>query len=220
VARLAQAVSDALDQFAKDLLADSLEEPVVFTEVEVPQARGERQRMILELPGLQSEAGMRTSEIATGIQYDEPNTYTTLRALERAGMVEMVPSTSPQRWRLAPRYRTTTTAFARLASRIQPGEWSTYGDISIAVRGDVKAARAVGRAAATQRDFPAPWRVVKEGGFIHQHWLDAEGRGPEEARRRLEAEGVKFDKDGRAQREFRVGWDVLLERDEQEADAE
>ena len=159
---------------------------------------------------------MKTAEIAAGIEYDKPNTYTTLRALERAGLVEMVRGQTPQRWRLAPRYRTTAATFARVASRIRPGEWSTHGDISIAVRGDVTAARGVGRAAATRPDFPAPWRVLKEGGFIHEHWLDAEGRGPDEARRRLEAEGIEFDADGRASRSSRVGWDVLLERDGEE----
>lgn len=216
VGRLAQAVSDALEEFANEILAGSADEAPVFTEVEIPHARGERQQVTLELPGLQSEAGMKTSEVAAGIQYDDPNTYNTLRALERAGLVELVPDASPQRWRLAPRYRTTAATFARVASRIRPSEWSTYGDISIVTRGDLKAAHAVGQAAATQLDFPHPWRVLKEGGFIHEHWKDAEGRGPEETRRRLEAEGVKFDRDGRACKEFRVGWDVLLERNDQE----
>ncbi len=216
VARLAQAVSDALEEFANEILAGSADAAPVFTKVEIPHARGERQQMTLELPGLQSEAGMKTSEVAAGIQYDDPNTYNILRGLERAGLVELIPDASPQRWRLAPRYQTTATTLARVASRIRPGEWSTYGDISIVVRGDVKAAHAVGQAAATRTDFPTPWRVLKEGGFIQKHWKDAEGRGPEEVRRRLEAEGVRFDRDGRARKEFRVGWDVLLERKDQE----
>jgi hypothetical protein len=58
---------------------------------------------------------------------------------------------------------------------------------------------------------PAAVRLVR---CFKDSWQDGEGRGPDEARRRLGAEGVKFDKDGRAQREFRVGWDVLLERQE------
>jgi len=205
-----------LEEFANEILAGSADAAPVFTKVEIPHARGERQQMTLELPGLQSEAGMKTSEVAAGIQYDDPNTYNILRGLERAGLVELIPDASPQRWRLAPRYRTTATTLARVASRIRPGEWSTYGDISIVVRGDVKAAHAVGQAAATRTDFPTPWRVLKEGGFIQKHWKDAEGRGPEEVRRRLEAEGVRFDRDGRARKEFRVGWDVLLERKDQE----
>jgi alkylated DNA nucleotide flippase Atl1 len=109
----------------------------------------------------------------------------------------------------------TPLTFARMASRIQPGEWATYGDISRAVQGDHKAARGVGRAAVTQPDFPAPWRVLNTDGLIHPNWRDAEGRGPEEARRRLRAEGVQFDEDNRARQEFRVRWDVLRQRDDQ-----
>jgi alkylated DNA nucleotide flippase Atl1 len=44
----------------------------------------------------------------------------------------------------------------RMASRVRQGEWTTYGDISIAVRGDTKAARGVGRAAAALRSSRTP----------------------------------------------------------------
>jgi len=107
----------------------------------------------------------------------------------------------------------TPPTFARVASHIRPGEWSTYGDISRAVQGDHMAARGVGRAAVTQPDFPAPWRVLNADGLIHPHWRDVDGHGPQEARRRLRSEGVLFDEDNRARQEFRVTWDVLRKRD-------
>ena len=43
---------------------------------------------------------------------------------------------------------------------------SSQGDISIAVRGDMHAARAVGRAAAKLPEFPNPHRVLQSGGII------------------------------------------------------
>ncbi|MGH2702574.1 MAG: MGMT family protein, partial [Actinomycetota bacterium] len=56
--------------------------------------------------------------------------------------------------------------FMGVAAHIQPGEWTTYGDISAAVRGDKRAARAVGRAAATEEEFPNPHRVLRSPGRI------------------------------------------------------
>ncbi len=69
------------------------------------QSLGTRQLQIVKLSGLRSEAGMRTSEIATKIDYEVPNTYSTLQALARRGVVEQVPNKEPQRWRLARRFR-------------------------------------------------------------------------------------------------------------------
>lgn len=103
--------------------------------------------------------------------------------------------------------------YVRIAGLVGPGEWCTYGDISTAARGDARAARAVGRAAATHPRFPAAHRVLRSGGTIAEEWGGAEGLGPAECRRRLEAEGVVFTADGRAGPEFRVTWDELVLRD-------
>lgn len=105
----------------------------------------------------------------------------------------------------------------QIASVVGSGEWTTYGDVSIAVRGDTRAARAVGRAAATLPEFPNPHRVLKEGGVIPPGWhsTDSSTPDPEECRRRLVAEGIEFDPEtGRASRTFYVPWDVLVERAE------
>ena len=103
--------------------------------------------------------------------------------------------------------------YLRVAGLVRAGEWCTYGDISTAVRGDPWGARAVGRAAATHPDFPNAHRVLRSGGAVAEEWGVAEGLGPDECRRRLEAEGVAFGADGRARPEFRVAWDELVLRD-------
>jgi alkylated DNA nucleotide flippase Atl1 len=92
---------------------------------------------------------------------------------------------------MAPPYRTTSAVFMRMASRVRPSEWTTYGDISIAVRGDTKAARGVGQAAAALAAFPHPERVLMEGGRINPKWRDSEGRGPDSCRQLLEKQGVR-----------------------------
>ena len=177
--------------------------------------RGQRQQQILELPGLATEDGIKTSDVANEILYEVPNTHSTLQALERNGLVEMVPGSSPQKWRLAPRYRNTAPVFKRLASRVKEGEWTTYGDISIAVRGDTKAARGVGRAAAKVADFPHPERVLMDGGRINPNWIDAQGRGAAHCLQLLVEQGVRF-VDGHASNSQRVTWDELRRRDESE----
>jgi alkylated DNA nucleotide flippase Atl1 len=103
----------------------------------------------------------------------------------------------------------------RMASRVREGEWTTYGDISIAVRGDTKAARGVGQAAAALDAFPNPERVLNDGGRINPKWRDSEGRGPEYCRQLLEDQGVRFDGDVADQRQ-RVTCDELRRRDESE----
>lgn len=216
VAALARAVGEALLTFAAEYSNSSDEDdPMPALEVEVPVGRGQRQQQILELPGLATEDGIKTSDVANAISYEVPNTHSTLQALERNGLVEMVPGSSPQKWRLASRYRNTAPVFKRLASRVKEGEWTTYGDISIAVRGDTRAARGVGRAAAKIADFPHPERVLMDGGRINPNWVDAKGRGPAYCMQLLVEQGVRF-VDGHASNSQRVTWDELLRRDKSE----
>jgi alkylated DNA nucleotide flippase Atl1 len=113
----------------------------------------------------------------------------------------------------------TFVVFMRMASRVRRGEWTTYGDISIAVRGDTKAARSVGRAAAAVPTFPHPERVLMDGGVINPNWHDSEGRGPDYCKQLLEEQGVTF-ADDRADPSRRVTWDELRRRDETEPVAE
>lgn len=217
LADLARTVGEALIKFANECKSPAGDDfPSVLDEVELPSGRGLRQAQILEVPDLASEAGMKTAEVANAIDYEVPNTYSTLQALERNGLVEMVPGSAPQKWRLAPRYRNTAPVFKRIASRLKAGEWTTYGDISIAVRGDTKAARGVGRAAAKIADFPHPERVLMDGGRINPKWVDEAGRGPDHCEQLLLEQGIKFGDDGLADKTQRVTWDELKRRDELE----
>ncbi|WP_460847396.1 MGMT family protein [Phytohabitans suffuscus] len=216
LAKFVRAQGDLYLNLAADLeAAAQVPDLTVDAEVEIPTGRGQRQQQILAVPGLSTENGMKTADIAAAIDYDGPNTHTSLQALHKAGLVELVPAATPQRWRLAPRYRTTGLVFMRMASRVHEGEWTTYGDISIAVRGDTKAARSVGQAAAALANFPHPERILMEGGRINPKWRDSQDRGPEYCRQLLEKQGVQFDND-LADATQRVTWDELRRRDESE----
>lgn len=216
-ARLARGFADALVKYADDI-EDDATEVVVRTADEVGDPNeehnlGKRQRQIVELPGLVAEDGQRTAAIAAAIDYEVPNTYSTLQALARSGIVEQVPNKEPQHWRLARRYRPNAEAFMRMAGHVRKGEWTTYGDISIAVMGDHRGSRGVGRAAAAVPSFPHPHRVLMRGGHISPDWKSDEGLGPDECRRRLVEEGIVFGDDGAADHKQRVTWDELMHRD-------
>ena len=215
ISRFARTMGTAFLTLAADLETAASVPDAASEELALPVGRGQRQKQILELPELATEQGMKTADVAAAITYEVPNTYSTLQALERAGLMEMVPGVTPQTWRLATRYRTNAPVFMRLASRVREKEWTTYGDISIAVRGDTKAARGVGRAAAVIREFPHPERVLNEGGVVNPNWRDGAGRGPDHCRQLLEEQGVRF-VDGHADQSQRVTWDELRRRDETE----
>jgi alkylated DNA nucleotide flippase Atl1 len=180
---------------------------------------GTRQQQIVEVLGDAGEAGMRAAEIAKAISGEQANTHTSITGLATRGVVEKIASDDGPRWRLAPRYRGVSDPYLRMAGHVRAGEWTTYGDISIAVRGDTKAARAVGQAAAMLHEFPSPHRVLWSGGRIPPTWRTpgtAEPT-PQVCRHRLVVEGVPFDTvKGTAGRDHYVSWDVLVERDEQE----
>lgn len=67
---------------------------------------GVRQLEIVRLPGLNTDDGLKTAEIADQTDRDDvPNTYMSLQALAKRGIVELIPGKAPQRWRLTRRYR-------------------------------------------------------------------------------------------------------------------
>jgi hypothetical protein len=69
------------------------------------------------------------------------------------------------------------------------------------------AARAVGRTAARNPAFPAPWRVIYADGSIPEGWGAGDG-GPERCRRLLEAENVRF-VNGRADPAQKLLWEEI-----------
>lgn len=137
---------------------------------------------------------------------DEPNTEKVLAQLERNGLVELVPDVSPKQWRLTLDQR--RNRMLRVSRLVPKGAWTTYGDIAIAVSGNIRLVRPVSRVAAKNAAFANPHRVLEKAGTIPEGWKDDEGRGPEECERRLAEEGVRFI-DGKAPREQRIVHDEL-----------
>ena len=196
--RLAKSLAAVLHEFAKaadqlDAVVDDLTVTGQPPRAADEHALGERQRQLIEVPGLAIEEGVKTADIAASIGYEVPNTYTVLEALARHQVVEQVPGKEPQHWRLVRRYRTGARAFARLVAAVGPGEWTTAGDVSIAARGDLHAAEAVMRAGLTHRVL-------------------ADGTADDQTHRRLASEGVAFLDSGRADPRQRVSWDELNRR--------
>ncbi|MDP8903739.1 MAG: VOC family protein [Chloroflexota bacterium] len=194
---LVTAIVRALQKFAESMGEEQrADEPVIAGDpprAADEHALGKRQLQIVELPGLASEEGVKTADIAAAIDYELPNTYSTLQALARNQVVEQVPGKEPQHWRLVRRYRRTARDFARVAELVAPGEWTTAGDISIAVRGDNRAAPAIAAARLSSRVL-------------------ADRRPPADVADALRAEGVVILPDGEADPRQRVSWDELSRR--------
>ena len=152
------AVVAALARFSEALgSADAHTVDEVVAEVPRPadeHALGKRQVQIVELPGLATEEGLKTADIANAIDYELPNTYSALQALARNQIVEQVPGKEPQHWRLVRRYRLVSRTYAETADLVRPGEWTTAGDVSIAVRGDLRASNAIASARLSHRVLP------------------------------------------------------------------
>lgn len=92
---------------------------------------------------------------------------------------------------------------------VPSGRVTTYGDIAKALTGTARTARTVGwalRGLPPDRAEEVPWwRVVNARGEIR---TSSDADGSSEQRRRLMAEGVPFDDQGRI--ELRLcGWDAL-----------
>ncbi|GAA0543717.1 hypothetical protein [Actinomadura livida] len=69
---------------------------------------GSLQRQVAGAPGMDTEEGVSPRHIAEYLDRgDEPNIRTALAAMQKRGVAEMVPGIKPQRWRLAPQYRST-----------------------------------------------------------------------------------------------------------------
>jgi alkylated DNA nucleotide flippase Atl1 len=221
LAELAETIGRACLKFAEDLRqgdvrqAELTLEPVSDAIEEL--GLGERQRQMIAILRVAADDGLTTAEIAQQMGgHDPANAHMSLRGLHGRRVVEEVPNKRPIRWRLTPPYRATADPYLAIANHVRSGEWTTYGDVSIAVRGDTMGARAVGRAAATLEAFPNPHRILRVGGVIPDEWRTTDSRvpNPEVCRRRLEAEGVRFDEFGRAMHENYVPWHALLARSE------
>jgi len=67
---------------------------------------GTLQAAVVRAPGMTSEEGVKPRVITDYLERgDEPNVRMTLQALAKRGITELVPGSSPQRWRLTPGFR-------------------------------------------------------------------------------------------------------------------
>jgi uncharacterized protein len=96
-----------------------------------------------------------------------------------------VPGKEPQRWRLGRRYRNVSQVYARAAELIGPGEWTTAGDVSIAIRGDLSAAPSILAARLSPRiladAYPSPEIVP----VLNDEGIDVLPSGEADPRQRL-----------------------------------
>jgi hypothetical protein len=175
-------------------------------------ARGPREDAVLALTELTQPGGLKAADIALRVDYKVTNIYKVLHGMLQAGLLERVPQTSPQHWRLARQRREGIQTFMAMAGTVLAGQWTTCADISLAYRGDTSAAWMVCWAAARLPDFPAPHRVLLECGRLHSYGHEHERPRPGLVVELLTNEGLRFDGFGRADRARRVAWDELKSR--------
>lgn len=103
-------------------------------------------------------------------------------------------------------------AVKAIVSLVEPGEWTTYGDVSTVAISRASAAQTVGNIARTVDDFPNAHRLLNKAGSVPPAWTDGHGGGPEVCRQLLESEGVTFDASGVADVDRRVPLAILRDR--------
>ena len=199
--RFHQALARAHGEYASSL-AEGFDEDVV----ELPVLRGHIQKRIAALSDLATIEGMTAGQISKRLDYDEANTYTALAGLEKADMVEVIENSTPRRWRLTTQHR--RDRVLRLSRLIPEGRWTTYGEFAIAVYGNLRMARTIGRVASKNPAFAHPHRVLKQGGAIDPKWR-GEGGGPEECKRRLTEEKVWLEDEDKANPKRFLDWRKL-----------
>lgn len=101
-----------------------------------------------------------------------------------------------------------------LAALVEPGEWTTYGELSVAAIGRSSAAMTIGNIARSNPDFPNPHRILNARGVPPTNWRSDDGGGPDVCRQRLEAEGIRFVPSGSADPTQRIEADELTRRSE------
>jgi alkylated DNA nucleotide flippase Atl1 len=205
--RFHQAQARAHEEYATALagLVEEVDAP------KAPPVRGSLQKRIVGIPALAEMRGVSSREVAEIVSGDEPNCHTALKGLVEKGVVEVVERSSPQRFRLVVTHR--RDRVLRMSRLISRGEWTTYGDFSIAVYDSPRMALTVARVAAHHPAFANPHRILQRGGTVSADWRDEDqGKGPEEAKRRLTDEEDWDVENDRAIPESALNWQQLRER--------
>jgi hypothetical protein len=122
-ARFFRTLGAAATQLAADLTLAAQQGETPSFAAASPEAlvSGTRQKAIVGLAGLRQPEGMKTAEVAqaTG-RTDIPNVQIALRALERRGLLELVPNRLPQHWRFVERYREESSTATAHPNRAEP----------------------------------------------------------------------------------------------------
>jgi|GEM_PF-3770538 len=108
LARFFRSLASAANQLAADLTEIAAAPPPPSPTTISPEAlvQGPRQRAIVQIPALRTDLGLKTAQIAQAIgNPDVPNVYLAMRALEKRGLIELIPNSEPQRWRLTENFR-------------------------------------------------------------------------------------------------------------------
>src|SRR5258708_11193457 len=100
-AKLARAISEALDVYAEDKSRQEAEvapEPQpIMEDAALPTPRGPRQKAVAEVLLAATVEGWKTREIARMVNMDQPNAYLTLQTLHKHGAAQLVPLSHPHR---------------------------------------------------------------------------------------------------------------------------
>jgi alkylated DNA nucleotide flippase Atl1 len=98
----------------------------------------------------------------------------------------------------------TNEDYRRAIRAIPEGKVAAYSVVSEAVRGDTKGSQKVAGLAANDANLDKAYRVVRKDGSVAAgfRWSDGRMGGPDDGRRALENEGIRFDVHGRVLPEY------------------
>jgi hypothetical protein len=161
------------------------------------------------LHGMVMDTGMTTVDAAKKLGVTKELVRDELGRLAQLGRVEVL---APDVWRLVARHRGTRELVKRAAGLVYRGEWTTYGDLSLVVRGDEEGSQRIALVASTEVGIPNPHRILQKGGKIAAKWSDSSGNGPTDCRHLLEVEGLVFDTKGAADSDQYVDAKELINR--------
>jgi alkylated DNA nucleotide flippase Atl1 len=101
--------------------------------------------------------------------------------------------------------------YRRAIAAIPAGSVAAYSVISEVVRGDANASQKVAGLTAKDTKLDTAYRVVKKDGTVASgfRWSDGRQGGPDDVRRLLADEGVRFGADGRVVAEHMLTADEL-----------
>ena len=106
VAELASEIANALDRFAARIARSGPSSmPSLAMTLATAPYLGFRQKEILQLTDLASDAGLTTSDVARLTGMTQSNAHLTLKGLIQRGLVDKMVQFSPHRYRLVSRLR-------------------------------------------------------------------------------------------------------------------